>query len=115
MKRTVLALTTFLLAVVAVAGDSGTYSLDVDVSPTTQADSYMCRAILTDLTTGSVVFAPSIQLKAGSPATASGADGDLVSEFQVSVDSESGRVTSEVRVSRAGKLIASQKTSVAVH
>ena len=115
MKRTILVLAALLLAAVGAASDSSTYSLEVDVSPTTQPDSYMCRAILTDLTTGSVVFAPSIQLKAGSPATASGADGDLVSEFQVSVDSESGRVTSEVRVSRAGKLIASQKTSVAVH
>ena len=114
MKRTVLALTAFLLAAVAVAGDSGTYSLDVDVSPTTQADSYMCRAILTDLATGNVIFAPSIQLKLGSSARASSGDGDLVSEFQVLVDSDSSRVTSRVRVTRAGKLIAAQKSSIAV-
>ena len=115
MKRAVLALAALLLAVVAVAGDSGTYSLDVDVSPTIQPDSYVCRAMVTDLATGSVIFAPSIQLKVGSSARASGEDGELVSEFQVLVDSKSSRVTSEVRVTRAGKLIAAQKSSVVVH
>jgi hypothetical protein len=113
MRRTILVLAALLLAVVGFASDSSTYSLEVDVSPAAQPDFYMCRAVLTDLTTGSVVFAPSIQLKAGSPARASGGDGDLIAEFQVSVDSGSSRVTSEVRVSRSGKLIAAQKTSVA--
>ena len=72
MKRAVLALAALLLAVVAVAGDSGTYSLDVDVSPTIQPDSYVCRAMVTDLATGSVIFAPSIQLKVGSSAERAG-------------------------------------------
>jgi hypothetical protein len=113
MKRILLALVPFLLAAVANAAEP-VYSLDVDVSATSQPNVYMCRATLTDLANGNTLFAPSIQLRAGSPATASGQDGDFISEFQVSVDPESSRVTTEVKVTRGGKLVARQKSSVAV-
>ncbi len=114
MRRVALILAFLLLAAVAGASDSTAYSLAVDVSPTTQPGFYMCRVTVTDLANGSVVFAPSIQLQTGSPARASSGDGDLVSEFQVSVDSESSRVTTEVTVTRAGRMVAAQKISVTV-
>ena len=115
MKHNLFLLAVLLLvARVAAASDASAYSLDVDVSSTGQPGVYMFRAILTDLDSGNIVFAPSIQLKAGTPATASGQDGALVSEFLVSVDPKSSRVTTEVKVTRAGKLVAAQKSSVAL-
>lgn len=115
MRRATLAVGLLLAAAIAVASEPSSYSLDVDVSSAGQPGFYMCRAILTDLASGDVVFAPSVQLKAGGPARASSQDGDLLSEFQVNVDSETSKVTAQVRVTRAGRVVAAQKVSVALH
>lgn len=114
MRRVFPALALFLLAAVSAASESNAYSLDVDVTPTPQPGVYMCKATVTDLASGEVIFAPAIQLKAGSPAAASAADGDLSAEFTVSVDSAASRVRAQVSVTRAGKLVAAQKSSVTV-
>jgi hypothetical protein len=114
MRHIVSTLAFFLLVSAAIASEPNAYSLDVDVTPTQQTGVYMCKATVTDLASGDVIFAPAIQLKADSPAAASGADGDLSAEFTVSVDSAASRVTAQVRVTRAGKVIAAQKSSVAV-
>lgn len=115
MRRIVVFLAALLVTTVAWAVDSTSYSLDVDVSPTHQPSNYLCKAIITDLSNGTVIFAPSIQLRAGAPANASIVEGDLLTAFKVSVDPESSRVTAEVTVTRAGKVISAQKSSVAVH
>src|SRR5262249_14380909 len=71
MRRIVVFLAALLVTTVAWAVDSTSYSLDVDVSPTHQPSNYLCKAIITDLSNGTVIFAPSIQLRAGAPANAS--------------------------------------------
>jgi hypothetical protein len=114
MRRLFLMFIAFLLTGVAVASETTSYSLDVDVSPAAQPGFYTCRAVLTDLRDGNVIFAPSIQLKADSTETASGGDGDLASVFKVSIDSATSRVTAEVRVTRAGKIVVEQKSSIAI-
>jgi hypothetical protein len=49
-----------------------------------------------------------------STVTASGVDGDLVSAFTVSIDSAASRVRTEVKVTRAKKIVVEQKSSIAI-
>jgi hypothetical protein len=51
---------------------------------------------------------------AGSPGTTKTTSGDLIAELQVSVDPKASKATAELKVSRAGKVVAVQKTSVAI-
>ena len=114
MKNLRIALTSLLLAGTALAADPTSYSLDLDVSPTGSSGAYVCKATIAELDSGKVLSAPAIGLIADSPATATTTDGDLVSELTVSVNSKESRATAQLKVSKAGKLVALQKTSVAV-
>jgi len=113
MRRALIVLATSFLSTVAL-GSEPVYSFDLDVSPTDETGFYMCRATVTNLETGELVFGPAIQLSADSPANARSADGDCMSELSVFVDSKTSRVTAEVRITRAGTVVAAQRTSVAI-
>ena len=65
-----------------------------------------------DLESGEVISAPRITVKAGTPATAKTTSGDLVSVLKVSVEPANSMGTAELTVSRAGKVVASQKTAL---
>src|SRR5260370_30894667 len=111
MRRIFAAFLFLLCGSLALAAGSVSYSLDIDITPGNQAGTYLCKAVVTDLETGKVFSAPFVTLVAVSPASTKTADGDLVSEFTVSVDSKTSRATAELKVSCAGKVIAAQEMS----
>jgi hypothetical protein len=112
MRRFVFALLVLLLATPAHAAESAGYSMDVDVSSTSRPDEYICSVTVTNLEDGSLVFAPRVQLRSGEPVTAQSRDGDVLSELRVSVVAATARVTTEVKITRAGKVVAIQRSSV---
>ena len=114
MKRFLTSAACLLASTLALAADGASYSLDLDLTPTSQTGAYLCKAEIKDLDTGKVLSAPSIALLADSPATVKSTDGDLVAELKVSIDSKASRATADLKVSRGGKVVAAQKTSVAV-
>ena len=114
MRRYLIGLVSLLFTVVALAAGGTSYSLDIDIAPTAQAGAYACKAVVKDLETGKVVVAPNIALLADTPAAITSRDGDLVAEFRVSVESKASRAIAELKVSRGGRVVASQKSSVAV-
>ncbi len=114
MKLILIGLACLLSGALALAADGSSYSLDLDIAPTNQSGGYLCKAEIKDLDTGKVLSAPSITLLAGSPATTRTTDGDLVAELRVSVDSKGSRATAELKVSRAGRAVAAQKTTVSI-
>ena len=101
-----------LLAIPVLASESTSYALDVDVSSTSRPDVYNCTLTVTNLEDGSLVFNPRVELRSGEPLTAQRKDGDLLSELTVSVDSATARVTTEMKLSRAGKVVAIHRSSV---
>jgi len=70
--------------------------------------------VIKDLDTGKVLSAPSITLLADSPTSTKTTAGDLTAEFRVSVDSKTSRATADLKVTRLGKVVAAQKSSVAI-
>jgi hypothetical protein len=114
MKRFQIGLASLFLGVFALGADGSSYSLDLNLSPANQSGSYLCKAQIKDLDTGKVVAAPAITLMAGTPAATKITAGDLLTELKVSVDSKGSRATAELKVSRAGKVVAAQTTSVAI-
>ena len=114
MRRALATVALFLCGSLLAGATGASYSLDVDIAPLGQSGNYTCKAVVTDLETGKVVSAPLVQLSTASPAYTKSADGDLVSEFNVSVDPKTSRVTAELKVSSGGKVVAVQKMSVAV-
>lgn len=114
MGRYLIGFALLFCSVFALAAGGASYSLDIDLTPTTQAGSYLCKAVVKDLETGKVVAAPKIELLVDTPSAITSTDGDLVAEFSVSVDSKASRANAELKVSRAGKVVASQRTSVAI-
>jgi hypothetical protein len=112
MRRIAFVLFVLLLVTPAFASESASYAMDVDVSSTSQPDVYVCTVTVTNLEDGSLVFAPRVQLRSGEPVTAQGKDGDLLSEFKVSVDSATARVTTEIKLTRDGKVVAIHRSSV---
>ena len=115
MRRALTAVALFLCGSLVLAGTGASYSLDIDIAPDGEAGSYTCKAVVADLETGiKVLSAPFVRFTTASPARMKTTDGDLVSELNVSVDSKTSRATAELKVSRAGKVVAAQKLSVAV-
>lgn len=114
MRRSVIGLVFLLCGVFALAAGGSSYSLDIDLTPSARAGAYVCTAVVKDLETGKVVVAPRIALLADTPAAITSTDGDLEAEFRVSVDSKASRAIAQLKVSRAGKVVAFQKTSVAI-
>jgi hypothetical protein len=112
MRRIAFVLLVLLLATPALAAESTSYSLDVDVSPTSHADEYVCAVTVTNLEDGSLVFAPRVQLRSGEPVTAQCKDGEMLSELRVSVDAATARVTTEIKITRAGRIVSIQRSSV---
>ena len=112
MRRIAFVLLALLLATPALASESTSYAMDVDVSSTSQPDVFMCTVTVTNLEDGTLVFAPRVELRSGEPVTAQTKDGDLLSELKVSVDSGTARVTTEVKLSRAGRVVAVHRSSV---
>ncbi len=112
MRRIAFVPLVLLLATPVLASESTSYALDVDVSSTSQPDLYVCTLTVTNLEDGSLLFNPRVELRSGEPLTAQRRDGDLLSELTVSVDSATARVTTEVKITQAGKLISLQRSSV---
>jgi hypothetical protein len=114
MRRTLIGLALFVYAALASAAEGSSYSLDVDLSPAGKPGAYQCKVVVKDLDTGKVLSAPTIGLSADNPASTRTTDGDLVAELKVSVDSKASRATAELKVSRGGRPVAAQKTSIAI-
>jgi len=114
MKTFLLGMACLLSACLALA-DGSSYSLDIDVAPATDANGFVCKAVVKDIETGKILTAPNIRFLADSPASITTTEGELSAEFRVSFDSKAARATAELKVSRAGKVVAAQKTSVAIH
>jgi hypothetical protein len=114
MKRLQVGLACLLLSAFAFGADGSSYSLDLNLSPANLSGSYLCKAEIKDLDTGKVVSAPSITLVAGTPAATKTSSGDQLVELKVSVDPKGSRATAELKVSRAGKVVAAQTTSLTI-
>ena len=112
MRRIAFVLLALLLAIPALASKPNGYAMDVDVSSTSQPDVFLCTVTVTNLEDGTLVFAPRVELRSGEPVIAQSKDGDLLSELAVSVDSATARVTTEVKLSRSGKVVAIHRSSV---
>ncbi|HTO77686.1 MAG TPA: hypothetical protein VMQ61_16570 [Thermoanaerobaculia bacterium] len=112
MRRIAFVLLALLLAIPALASEPNGYAMDVDVSSTSQSDVFLCTVTVTNLEDGTLVFAPRVELRSGEPVIAQSKDGDLLSELAVSVDSATARVTTEVKLTRDGKVIAIHRSSV---
>jgi hypothetical protein len=92
MKEFRIGLALLFLSSLTLRADGSSYSLDLNLSPTGQSGSYICRAEIKDLDTGKVLSAPSVSLMAGSPGTTKTTSGDLIAELQVSVDPKASRL-----------------------
>jgi 23S rRNA U2552 (ribose-2'-O)-methylase RlmE/FtsJ len=102
-----------LVSSLVLAADPPLYSLSVDVKPMNAAEGvYVCAARITDLTTGNTLSEPTVTLRAGEPANMTTTDGDLKSNLTLSVDQASSTATAELTVTRAGKVVAAQKSSI---
>jgi hypothetical protein len=112
MRRVVAVAILVLIPTVVKASDAGLFGLDVRMAPGAQAGTYMCEAEVKNLESGAILSAPRLTFTAGAPASAKTTSGDLVSVLKVSVDQESGVGTAELSVSKAGKLVATQKSSL---
>ena len=114
MRRLQIGLLSLLLSTFAFGANGSSYSLDLNLSPAGQSGSYLCKAEIKDLDTGKVVSAPAITLMAGTPAATKTTSGDLLAELKVAVDSQGSKATAELKVSRAGKVVAAQTTSISI-
>lgn len=114
MKRISIALGLVLLAAVSRAAEPANYSLDVSFTPVDKAGEYLCEATITNLDTGKVLSAPQIRTLADVPATVKTSEGDLSAELVVGIDSKTSTASAALKMSRAGKVVASQKTSIRI-
>jgi hypothetical protein len=112
MKRLALLILLVLAPAYGMASDARVFALEIDMAPGPQAGTYTCEAEVKNLESGETLSAPRITFGAGAPATAKSTSGDFVSVLKVSVDSESNVGTAELTVSRLGKVVASQRTSL---
>jgi hypothetical protein len=111
-KRLVCIFVLFLTA--ALSGAVELFSLDVDIKPAGPAGSYVCLASVSDLATGEKLFSPRISFKAGSQSRAKSGSGNPSFELTVNVDPDSATATALLKVTRDGRLVASQRTSVQI-
>lgn len=112
MKRLGVTLGLILFAAVSRAAEPANYSLEVNFKPMGQAGEYLCEATITNLDTGAVFSAPRIRTQADVPATLKSSDGDLAAELVVAVNSKTATARAALKMFRAGKVVASQKTSI---
>lgn len=118
MQRILAMLCLSSLATLALA-EGSFYSMEVNVEPygSGQPNAYVCKAVIIDLNTGSPVMMPTLSFLSdtkGPAGTLSTKDGDTEFAFSIGVDSKTSKTTAELKVTRAGKLVAEQKTSIAV-
>lgn len=111
MRRLIAVAGLLMVSTLGYAADPSSFGLEVTLKPG-QAGSYVCEGRVKNLESGEVISAPRITMKAGAPATAKTTSGDLVSILKVSVEPEASMGTAELIVSRAGKVVASQKTAL---
>jgi hypothetical protein len=114
VKRLSIALGLILLAAVSRAAEPANYSLEVNFKATGQTGEYLCEATITNLDTGAVFSAPQIRTLVDVPATVKTSDGDLAAELVVAVNSKTSTASAALKMSRAGKIVASQKTSIRI-
>ena len=91
------------------------FSLEVKISPRSDAPrQYVCEATATDLATGSVVFAPRLEVLAGKSNVASSGEerGKRDYLFSVSIEGEGKEARYTLEIRDGETLIASQKASV---
>ena len=112
MKRLGIALALILVAAMSRAAEAANYSLEVNFKVMGRPGDYLCEAKITNLDTGAVFSAPQIRALADVPATVTTSDGDLAAELVVTVDSKTSTASAALKMSRAGKVVASQKTSI---
>lgn len=113
MIRRVLGFLAFLLAA-AVCAAADMYSTDLDVKPAGETGSYVCQATVTDLATGQKVFAPRVEFRPGAEAAARSGSGSPAFELTVQVDSKTDTATALLRVTRDGKLVASNRATMQI-
>jgi hypothetical protein len=119
-KRSLATLFLFASSALVQAAGGSSYSMDVDLTKGDRPDAYLCKAVISDLETGEVLAAPMISFTADSPATVSSEpfplkDGDRRIEFTIAVDAKRSSATAELKVTRAGEVLAAQKTTMAMH
>lgn len=94
------------------------YSMDVNLAPmrdVAEKNAYVYTATVTDLETGEPLSSPTLTLLADGPAEITTEGEDVTVKFKVVIESAQSRATSEITVLREGKVVASQKTSMAIH
>jgi hypothetical protein len=111
MKKVLAIATLMSVSAVGFAADQSSFGLEVSLRPS-QAGFYVCEGLVKNLESGEVISAPRITVKAGTSATAKTTSGDLVSVLKVSVEPAASMGKAELTVSRAGKVVASQKTGL---
>ena len=92
------------------------YAFEIKVVPQGEATprQYLCEATVKDLATGEVVFAPRLQVRAGTPgvASSSGEKGKRDYLLSVSIEGEGKQANCVVEIHDGETLIASQKASI---
>ncbi len=117
MKQVVAGLFLFSLAALALA--EGSYAMDVDVRPdgSGRANAFLCDLTVTDLDTNTPVMMPKLAFLSdanGPDILTTTTDDGRTFAFSISVDSKTSKAVAELKVTRAGKVIAEQKTSMAI-
>jgi hypothetical protein len=117
MKRIFAALFLSSLGSLAFA-EGSSYALEVDVAPdgSGRANAYLCHVVVTDLEKGEAVMAPQVALLADGAATVSTkAEDGREFVLDLFVESKTSKATADLKVKRGGKVLAEQKTSMALH
>ena len=112
MKRLSIALGLILIAAASRAAEPANYSLEANFKVMDRPGDYLCEAKITNLDTGVVFAAPQIRTLADVPATVTTHDGDLAAELVITVDSKTATASAALKMSRGGKVVSSQKTSI---
>ena len=103
----------FLAIVGADGARSPGYGIEVKISPRADAPKqFTCTATATDLATGKVVFAPTIEVLAGKNNVATSGEGKLDILFSVSIEGEAKEARYTVEIHDGETLLASQKAAV---
>jgi len=99
---------------------SGTFGVAIDVTPVNgEGGVYLCNGVVTDLATSKVLSRPSIKFKAGEVGTVRsgimvGAGATDVHELKITIevgsDARTARYTADI--TRAGKVVSSQKVTI---